>query len=556
MLQDSRRRLTYLMLFRVGVVSFLLVATFMSELAAPADQPTSLQTNTLFGLIAATYGFTIVCALWLRQTQQLKPLAIVQVVVDLLLTTLLVHLTGGIESGFAFMYLLVIVSASFVLARSAILVAASSIGLYAGIIVLRRVGLLPLVGQQVNVQPLREVLRVMAVNAVAFVATGMLGARLAVELERAGERIESTGARLRDLAALHKDVIRCLTSGLITIMRDNTIITYNAAATEIVGVGPDRAVGRPIDEIMPSMRALLGSVPENSPLRRAELHHRGADGVDRILGVSISPLVDSSGQVLGRIVSFQDLTELRRMELAMTRSERLAAVGRLAAGIAHEIRNPLAAISGSIELLQQTPEAADPKEKGDSKELMAIVLREVSRLNELITDLLDFARPRPPDPQRLDLSAALKEMLLVFEHDKQLDGTRVELKAPAPVWVDADANQLRQVVWNLLRNAAEASPAGTPIVLEVAAENGAARVTVRDHGDGIPDEHRSRVFEPFFSTKRGGTGLGLATVHRIVEEHKGTIDIDAPEEGGTEITVRLPLAAGEATSEGREAARR
>jgi len=217
------------------------------------------------------------------------------------------------------------------------------------------------------------------------------------------------------------------------------------------------------------------------------------------------------------------------------RNERLAAVGRLAAGVAHEIRNPLQAISGSIELLRA---GADR----ESTELMGIVLREVTRLNTLINELLEFARPRRPDPQRLDVGAALQEMLRVFENDKHLNGARVELTAPQPVWIDADEGQLRQVVWNLLRNAAEASPSGQPISVEVQAEGSAwARITVRDRGPGISLEHRARMFEPFFSTKEGGTGLGLATVHRIVEDHKGHIEVDVPLGGGTSFTVRLPL---------------
>jgi two-component system sensor histidine kinase PilS (NtrC family) len=213
-------------------------------------------------------------------------------------------------------------------------------------------------------------------------------------------------------------------------------------------------------------------------------------------------------------------------------------VGRLAAGVAHEIRNPLAAISGSIELLQQTAGA-----DRESTELMGIVLREVTRLNTLINDLLEFARPRRSELQRLDATATVQEMVRVFENDKRLQGARVELAAPAPVWIDVDAGHLRQLMWNLLRNAAEASPEGRPIVVEVASEanGGWARITVRDQGHGISAENRARIFEPFFSTKEGGTGLGLATVHRIVEEHKGRIEVETPADGGTVFTVRLPL---------------
>jgi two-component system sensor histidine kinase PilS (NtrC family) len=176
---------------------------------------------------------------------------------------------------------------------------------------------------------------------------------------------------------------------------------------------------------------------------------------------------------------------------------------------------------------------------------MAIVTREVTRLNSLITDLLDFARPRSPDPQTLDLSATVAEMLRVFENDKQLDGGRVKLKANGTVQVDADAGQLRQVVWNLVRNACEADGTNAPVEVEVGTldADGArwARLAVRDRGPGITEEYRARIFEPFFSTKQGGTGLGLATVHRIVEEHRGKVRAHAPSGGGAEFEVLLPI---------------
>jgi len=533
---ESRKRLTYLMLFRVGVVTFLLVATFFSELAAPAG-PTSAQTTTLLMLIAGTYGLTIVFAVWLQRAQALALLAVMQVAADLVLATLLVHYTGGAESGFVFMYLLLIVASSFVLGGGSIGVAVAAVVLYAGLLFLRRFEVLATYGQPYGAGTTAETLRVAAINAVAFMATGMLGARLAVELRRAGERAESQGVRLRDFAAMHQDVIRCLTSGLLTVTREGTVITYNNAAAEILGVPMDDAIGRPIADLMPSLGPLIGAARDHGPLRRGEILHRGADGAERTFGISLSPLADAEGKVLGRIVNFQDLTELRRMEEQVERAERLAAVGRLAAGVAHEIRNPLAAISGSVELLARMQPAGD-----DARALMDIVTREASRLNGLITDLLDFARPRPPDLQPLDLAATVGELIRVFELDKALEEARVELSAGAPVMVSADAAQLRQVVWNLVRNAAQASPAGAPIVVTVKVAGTFGELTVRDHGPGIPPEQRAQVFEPFFSTKKGGTGLGLAVVHRIVEDHQGRIEIRTPTGGGTLMVVRLPLA--------------
>jgi two-component system sensor histidine kinase PilS (NtrC family) len=535
---SQRRRLTYVMLFRVGLVTLLLAAALVAELGAATGEEASPVVGTLFALIAATYGLSIVFALLLR-TAPLGWLAAAQIASDLVLTTIVVHLTGNAESAFAFMYIMVIVAAAFVLGRGALPTALAAIALYVAD------GLLP------AGLPLRTLIRTLMVNAVAFAATAVLATRLAGELRRAGENLASQSVLLRDLAALHEHVIRGLTSGLVTTDVDGRVLTFNQAATEIVGRAASDAIGRNIVDVMPGVAAWQRGMSDGEPLRRGEITQAvaRARGVEqRTLGVSISPLSDGQGRVLGRILNFQDLTNLRRMEAQVQRAERLAAVGRLAAGVAHEIRNPLAAISGSIELLAQTAKA-EP-----DKELMTIVLREVERLNHLITDLLEFARPRQLETQRLDVAATLSELVRVFDNDRLLQGVGVELSAPSPVWVDADPGQLRQVVWNLVRNAAEATAAaGTerpPVAIEVRArpaaprEPGWALLTVRDRGAGIAPEQRAHLFEPFFSTKQGGTGLGLATVHRIVEAHRGAIEVDCPAEGGTAFTVKLPLAEG------------
>ncbi|HWE28190.1 MAG TPA: ATP-binding protein, partial [Polyangia bacterium] len=522
----ARTRLTYVMLFRVGLVTLLLASALVAEIGATASEQTSPVVSTLFWLIVATYGLTILFAVSLPRIKHVGRLAAVQVGSDLVLTTLLVHLTGSAESTFAFMYILVIVGAAFVLGRGALAAAAAAVLLYVG------------EGAGGSGLPLRTLIRSLAVNAVAFAATGALATRLATELRRAGEHIASQGLKLRDLAALHQDVIRGLTSGLVTVGRDGRILTFNAAAAEIIARAPGDAIGRPLVEVMPGLTALLAAAGDKA-LRRGEVTQEFDDGREaRTLGVSLSPLVDSSGRIGGRIVNFQDLTELRRMEVAMQRAERLAAIGRLAAGIAHEIRNPLAAISGSIELLSQTAHSDGAPE---SQELMTIVIREVDRLNGLVTELLEFARPRTLEPQRLDIAATMSEMLKVFENDRQLRGAAVELVSNGAALVDADPGQLRQVVWNLLRNAAEAAP-GQPITVEVRADGERVALTIRDRGPGIAPEDRARLFEPFFSTKQGGTGLGLATVHRIVEEHKGAVEFECPSGGGTAVTVRLPRA--------------
>jgi signal transduction histidine kinase len=227
------------------------------------------------------------------------------------------------------------------------------------------------------------------------------------------------------------------------------------------------------------------------------------------------------------------------MEQKVKRSERLAAVGQLAATMAHEIRNPLASISGSIELLR------GGTQDGDDRKLMDIVLREVGRLNGLIGDLLAFARPPQPTRARVDLAAPIRDALAVFANERG-EQIKVEAAVASPVWAEADATQVQQLVWNLLKNASEAMASGGVVRVTLRAERSAAAtavLSVADQGKGIPADLRERIFEPFFTTKTHGTGLGLAMVQRIAQDHGGTVEVVSSGEGGATFEVRLPAVA-------------
>jgi two-component system, NtrC family, sensor histidine kinase PilS len=535
---ELTRRVTYLMLFRVVVTTLLLAAAVVAEIVAPSTI-FSPSFPVLFALFAATYGLTLLWALLLPRTRRPDRLASVQVACDLLFSTALVYFTGGIDSGLVFLYILVVTGAATVLSGRDRIGAAVAAGLlYTFTGVAARTGLLPTwPGASPLEGPVLPELRTLAINLVALSAAAALAMRLAGELSRAGERIVAQGALLEDAATLHLHVVRSLTSGLMTLTpgADGATIrvsSINPTGADILGTTVPAAQGRPLDQVWPGLAARLAA----GDLRREEMPLTRPDGEPRIVGLSASPLFNSAGATIGRMISFQDLSELRRMQREVERSERLAAIGRLAAGIAHEIRNPLAAISGSVELLRASSGAAD----GETRDLCDIVGRETDRLNHLITDLLDFARPRKRDPAPVEVGAAVAEMARVFENDPRLGGDRIELAAAPDLWVDADPGQLRQVMWNLVRNAAEASPPGSPIDVAVATEGQDVRITVRDRGPGIPDQDRPRLFEPFFSTKKGGTGLGLATVHRIVEDHRGRLELANADGGGARATVWLP----------------
>lgn len=550
------------MLFRVVLITLVLGTTVALHLASPEELalPSAI---ALFAIVAATYFLTLVYAALLPRIENPRRFADGQIAIDLVVTTALVHFSGGVQSGYAFFYPLSIVGAALVRYRQGASIAGvASIMLFLAVSLAGWMRWLPTPMGQKMVPwdlPSWAFARQAVLNTGAFAAITVLASLLGEQLARTGERLETQEAHAADLAVLNQDIIRCLSSGLVTIDHDRLILTLNEAAEEILGLRRDKVLGRPVGEILPEINPLLENISPKEAIRRAQVQVSRRDGAELTLGVSVSPLTDHLDEPVGRIVNFQDLTELRRMEAQVLRAQRLAVVGHLAAGVAHEIRNPLASISGSIELLKSAPQVDD-----ESRALMNIVLREVDRLNGLITDLLDYARPRELAPVPMDLGQLLAETVRVFSQDRATKHLRIRLEelprrsdSPAQPSVDslalggdevkvvADPDQVRQVAWNLLRNAVEAMPQGGEIVVAagIVQENGVswAEFSVADMGLGIAPEDHERIFDPFFTTKPRGTGLGLATVNRIVTEHGGTISVESPAKGGTRFLIRLPI---------------
>jgi two-component system, NtrC family, sensor histidine kinase PilS len=541
------RTVTYLMLFRVVLATVLLLSVVALALSfkAPAESLSSPFGRFVFALLGTTYLTSLGYALALRRIRDPLAFAYVQVTVDLVLISLLVHATGGAESGYTFLYLIDVVAvallprrfaAAVVAAASAFLMVSISLGGY-----LR--WLPPIPGQTVFAWDVtrQELLFRLMVFLAGVVSVGALGMNLSTQTRQAGEKLARHQQIAGDLASLHQNTIRCLSSGLVTSTLEGVITSINEAACEILGVDEALALGQPLSRWMPGLEARLAGVGLVGSVRRHELDAIRPDRSLRRLGVSATPLSDHTGEIVGRVVHFQDLTELRRMELAVQRSERLAGIGRLAAGIAHEIRNPLASISGSVEVLKTLPVADH-----ETRQLVDITVREVDRLNGLISDLLDYARPHQEERRSVDLGELAGEILKAFEQEKRATSVQASLQAEDDVVIEAAAGQLRQVLWNLVRNAAEAMPGGGKLQVTLGWEessvgNKEAVLSVSDTGAGIAREDLDRIFEPFFSRKAGGTGLGLATVARIVEDHRGTIDIISEPKRGTTFTLRFPV---------------
>jgi two-component system sensor histidine kinase PilS (NtrC family) len=372
-----------------------------------------------------------------------------------------------------------------------------------------------------------DLVRTLGINVAAMIGVGALSFIFGDQLQKGAETLATTRRSAAELLSLHQDIVRSLSSGLITTSPTGVVLTANHAAGEILGTAPSLLVGKPIEQLLPGL----------GDLRRGDLTVPTADD-ERTLNVTVSPLRDVKDQVIGRVINFSDLTELRRLEAHARRTERMATVGQLAAGVAHEIRNPMASISGSIELLRASPQASE-----DDRALMSIVHREIQRLNVLIGDLLDYANPRKKQTVDFDLASLIEETVQVARGDQNF--ADVELTAEIndkPLSIHADPAKVRQVVWNLIRNAADAALQGgkhVRVAVRRAGTEGAA-ISVADDGQGIPEHLVGRIFDPFVTTKQKGTGLGLATCHAIIAEHGGSIDVETETGKGTTMTVLIP----------------
>jgi two-component system, NtrC family, sensor histidine kinase PilS len=528
---DLGRRITRHLLLRTLVITAVLGLSvwLLANNPNPARVAIWLQSS----VIAATYLSSIVFGLQLRRGVAPGSVARQMHVNDIGLTTALLFITGGALSPYTFLYALTIVSAGAlsyrrgaVFATVASLVAAVTVALLAHTHMLA----FPVGQIRPQDQSWLDLFRTLGINLAALTGVGALSVIFGDQLQKSAETLASTRRAAADLLTLHQDIVRSLSSGLITITPDGTILSANAVAGDILRIPQDALAGRPVDQVMPGVSVLIADNRQRADLAIPTPSHQMV-----MLGVTVSPLRDVRDAVIGRVINFQDLTDLRRLELHARRAERLATVGQLAAGIAHEIRNPLASISGSIELLGSSPQTSE-----DDRTLMQIVNREVQRLNVLIGDLLDYANPRPSEPVDFDLGSLVEETLRVARTEAGFADIEVTSDIARPLEINADPAKLRQVVWNLVRNARDAAAGGGKHVhVEVVQRADYAVISVRDDGPGIAKELVARIFDPFVTTKQKGTGLGLATSHAVVAELNGRIDVETEAGKGTTMIVTL-----------------
>ena len=493
----------------------------------------------LFFVFLISVGLTIAYFFILRLSRNYTVQVRVQFFFDALLITWLVWRTGDLTSPYITLYIvLVSIASAFLMARETILLASFCVLLFAVLSLSVAMGFLNSFG----VTPSSEkIVQIIAFNGGALLLVGLLAARLS-DRSASGEELKQTAKTLASLRLLHERIVESIRSGLITTDLEGNIYTLNSAACEITGYTSDQLIGRSIatlfGDIEQSMSLTFESIEIGEQPPRFEADLITPEGFAVRVGYGISSLFSETGETTGLIITFQDLTEIRSMEESVRRKDRLAAVGRVAAGLAHEIRNPLGAMRGAIQVLDsQTP-------RGTAQaSLMEIILRESDRLNKIISNFLTYARPRVSNFSEIDVREAIGDTVMLLKHSPDVkEQHKLETILPrGPVLLAADPTQLKQIFWNLARNALNAMPEGG--VLKVETDKIAynrVRIVFTDTGCGMSPEQVERLFEPFSDSTTGGTGLGLSIVYQIIRDHNGTINVRSRENEGTTITIELP----------------
>ena len=458
---------------------------------------------------------------------------------DLLLTTVLVAQTHGVASAFVSFYLLITICCSMTLGwNGGMGGAALSTILYTGIIGADYADSLASGVPGPAPSPLAFQL---GIHALGFFSVAFLGGTLSQRLKAVQEELEERTDSLNQLRRLNELVVSSIRSGLATTDLEGRLVSYNTAAEDLTQRRFSQVLGLPIGEVMGADLWTLVSGADFTQDARPLRHENWVplpNGSMRFLGFSVSPLQDERRQRLGYIVSFQDLTEIKRLEEEVRLSEKMAAVGQMAAGIAHEIRNPLTSMRGSAEILRSHLSLTESERR-----LLDILLRESDRLNKFVEDFLNFARPRNSVRRTIELIGLLRDSVTLLQNSPEVrDKHSVVMSASTKeIRVLASPDQLRQVFWNLAQNALRAMPfGGTLTIVAEPAIDGGATVAFRDEGVGMTGEEKARLFQPFQAGFAGGTGLGLSIVYQIVKDHGGRIEIETEKGKGTSVVLHFP----------------
>jgi two-component system sensor histidine kinase PilS (NtrC family) len=535
---NDRTWLAWLIKVRIIIITFVLGI----ELAITSLTPTGVDKFTFVVVVVLCYTLALFYAvlLWAWQDLRLQPK--IQVLTDLGMATALVHVTGGIDSSFNFLYPLIIIIGSILLSRSwAFLTAALAFIFYGGMLELSYFDIIK--SYSLLKPDLRSFQATILINFFAYVAIAYLASRLSTKLRQTDVELKDKSGELEDLQALHQNIVQSINTGLITTSIDGKIRVVNPAAENLLGKTESELVGVPVS------RLFLDRLPEpGSDSMHCEVRGIVENGRHRqkTFGMTAAVLTAPHRGPAGYVYMFEDLTEIRRLEREVRLRDRLAAVGRLAAGIAHEIRNPLSSIAGSVRVLSEVA-ALDEEQKI----LVNIVNRESDRLNSIISDFLMYTREKQYEFTHVDLFPVLEETLLLLENRKtNKDGDPMNVRIVRDFRIKqavtiADRDRMKQVFWNICDNALRAMPDGGTLTVTLReAEDDCWVISFTDTGKGMPGTQIEKMFEPFQSEFSGGTGLGLAIVYQIIQAHDGKISVRSAPGEGADFILRLKRSAG------------
>ena len=536
------RKTQWLILWRVVFSSFMLLLTvFFQE---KKELPGPFPSGTLYFLIALQFCLSLVYILSLLRLQAVKTIAIAQLLIDGLIVSGLVLVTGGLESFWFYLYFLVILSSGILFyRRGGALMAAYLSGLYGLLLLLQYQGILAdyLVWYK-NFSSYRwgNFSYQWGMATAGFFLAGYLGSFFPEQSYRQRAELIAQRKNIHQLAEFNQLIIHHLDMGLITLDSEERILSINPAGELILGQDTSRLKSRPVREILPGLQHIPGW-PKLTQGERFEVDYRHPDGQTLYLGFSVTYLREGQSTGLEKIITFKDLTQIHEMEDHLRQMDRLAMMGQMAAGIVHEIKNPLASISGSIQMIRE-----ELKEDGPGDRLINLVSREVEKLDALLHDFITFARPSQPSDKGVDLGEVIPGTIELIQKNKGVAGTvQWQLDLEPNLVLRMPPNELSQILWNLLTNALQAVPEEGHIRLSARRlREGRFRdgveIRIGDDGSGIPEAHLKRIFEPFFTTKEKGLGLGLSIVQKLVSQHQGIIKVNSPEEGGTEFILIFP----------------
>jgi two-component system, NtrC family, sensor histidine kinase PilS len=524
---DERNWLAWLVKVRIIILTLLLGI----ELSIARLTTTTLPVGLFIGVILLWFALSGFYLLLLSFWEEHRVQSLLQVFTDLVLVTLVVYVTGGIDSSLNFLYPLVIIVASVLLPRvwTYIASALASI-LYGAVLELVNYESIP---SYSTTHPAPHALQaIILMNFCAFLAVAYLAGLLAAKLRQANVRLKHTSGALEDLQALHENIIQSISGGLITTGLDGHITLANAAAQTSLELTEKELWGKPVHELF------LDPLPQvDSDRVHGEVRYKLQNGFKKTFRVRVSALTVQERGTLGYVYTLDDLTEIRRLEREVRMQDRLAAVGRLAAAIAHEIRNPLTSIAGSAGMLVNMPNLNE-----EHRQLLQIITRESERLNGIITDFLAYSRNRQYKLVEVDLLPLLEDTLTLLEHRLLAENTGIKITrnfAVSEAKALADGDKIKQVFWNFCENAVRAMKEGGVLTVSMNEAGPDWNIGFADTGPGISPQIVDKIFEPFQSQFEGGSGLGLAIVYQIVQAHDGKVWARSKLGQGSEFVLRL-----------------